>query len=268
MIKPLLLCFQLTIICYSSCGLLEHYQYLVKHIILFGALGIAASTSYNYYNQSKRIKKNQASIDPNNINIVFDLHNVIVNLDYLEMIKKVYEKPRCLVPLILISKPSFLKDLYTLLKTSNVAEQYLAILGDKYSLVNSHVDTYIELSNAQKLIPSTHEVLQRLKQKNHKLFLFSNIGLKTYKQLFLKYSDIFNYFEGIHVASHENNWLQKPHQDSFHAFLKRFNIHPEQMLFIDDNHENIATAQKLGIHTIHYKSGQQLKTELNDLQIL
>jgi 2-haloacid dehalogenase len=60
----------------------------------------------------------------------------------------------------------------------------------------------------------------------------------------------------------------KPGEDIYQLLLKKYNIRPEQSLFIDDKKENIQTAEKLGIKGIHFKDPAQLRRELQQLSIL
>lgn len=56
--------------------------------------------------------------------------------------------------------------------------------------------------------------------------------------------------------------LAKPKAESFLLALQRSGAAPEQAVFVDDNAANIAAAQILGIHTVHFRSPQQARAEL------
>lgn len=42
---------------------------------------------------------------------------------------------------------------------------------------------------------------------------------------------------------------------------KRFNVKPNEVIYIDDQEDNLSDAKKLGIHTILYKDFKQFKKE-------
>ena len=57
----------------------------------------------------------------------------------------------------------------------------------------------------------------------------------------------------------------KPEPAIYQILLQRYGLRSEESVFIDDNEANIRTAQKLGFHTVHYRSRQQANAELAKL---
>lgn len=56
----------------------------------------------------------------------------------------------------------------------------------------------------------------------------------------------------------------KPNADFYQHLLDSLNINPEELLFLDDNQNNIDGATKLGIETIKVNRDTNLFTEIND----
>ncbi|MBI2112743.1 HAD-IA family hydrolase [Candidatus Woesearchaeota archaeon] len=56
--------------------------------------------------------------------------------------------------------------------------------------------------------------------------------------------------------------LTKTSPEMFKIIFKKFNVHPEECIYIDDQTINLEAPQRLGIHTIHYQNIKQLKEEL------
>lgn len=56
--------------------------------------------------------------------------------------------------------------------------------------------------------------------------------------------------------------LRKPTRKFYDRALSIAQARPEQSLFIDDREQNLSPAQALGIHTILYKSADQLRADL------
>ena len=54
----------------------------------------------------------------------------------------------------------------------------------------------------------------------------------------------------------------KPEPEIFHHCLKLLEAKPEEVLFLDDNAENAASALRLGIHALHYDSLERIAVEL------
>ena len=98
-----------------------------------------------------------------------------------------------------------------------------------------------------------------------KVVALTNWSAETFP-IALKKFDFLQWFEGIVVSGEE--MTRKPFPDIYQTTLKRFDLKPEQSLFIDDNKRNIEVAKALGIHCIHFSSPQQLEKELKKLNVL
>ncbi len=58
------------------------------------------------------------------------------------------------------------------------------------------------------------------------------------------------------IYTHEEG-IAKPDPRIFELSCKRLNVQPTEMLFVDDNQQNIAAARALGIHAIHCNETEQ-----------
>ena len=109
-------------------------------------------------------------------------------------------------------------------------------------------------------ITGSEQILRTLKtQNNHRLYALTNWSAETFPEAQRRY-DFLQLFEGILVSGEEK--LKKPDLKIYQLLLDRYEIEPTTALFIDDSEKNILGAQKLGIHTIHFKYPQQLKRDL------
>ena len=97
----------------------------------------------------------------------------------------------------------------------------------------------------------TIPMIQDLKDKGYKVYYLSNWSAWTYDLLqeagkfdFLKLMDggVFSYDAGY----------MKPNEEIYKILLNKYKINPEEAVFFDDREENIETANKLGIHGIHF----------------
>ena len=57
----------------------------------------------------------------------------------------------------------------------------------------------------------------------------------------------------------------KPDKQIYLKLLKKYNLIPNETVFIDDNPNNIKTANELGIHGIVFKNLEQCKKELEEI---
>ncbi|WKK66927.1 HAD family hydrolase [Lutimonas zeaxanthinifaciens] len=109
-------------------------------------------------------------------------------------------------------------------------------------------------------------ILNRLKNLNKvKLYALTNWSSETFPIAQRKYS-CFNQFEGIVVSGEEKT--RKPFNKIYEIILERFNLKPENCLFIDDSPDNINKANKLNFNTIHFRNPAQLQKEIEALGLL
>ncbi len=111
-------------------------------------------------------------------------------------------------------------------------------------------------------IEETVTILDKLIKTNaYKIVALTNWSAETFP-VALNMFEFLHWFDGIVVSGEEKT--RKPFNKIYNITLERFNITPENAIFIDDNLRNINAANNLGIHGIHFESPskliQQLKT--------
>ncbi len=102
--------------------------------------------------------------------------------------------------------------------------------------------------------------LYRLKGQGYRMLYLSNIHIGIYEHIMDKY-DFFSEFEGGIISADVK--ALKPGKDIFHRLIDKFNLKPEESLFIDDTEPNIVTAEKLGFAVIHLQDPGELIGELH-----
>lgn len=103
-------------------------------------------------------------------------------------------------------------------------------------------------------------LLKQLKaSKKYKLYALTNWSAEKWDKA-LELFPFFNDFEGVVVSGIEK--CRKPFPEIYHILLNRFQIIPENALFIDDNLENITAAENLHVNGIHFNKKTNLYNEL------
>ncbi|MBI5397855.1 HAD family phosphatase [Candidatus Woesearchaeota archaeon] len=82
----------------------------------------------------------------------------------------------------------------------------------------------------------------------------------------LQESDIGDLFDYI-FTSYELGF-RKPDPQIYWAVVKELNMKPEEIIFFDDDPENIVSAKSIGMHAILYESVTQMKREIKKIKIL
>lgn len=125
------------------------------------------------------------------------------------------------------------------------SEAHKKVLFDLLRLIFSSATGF----EAFKPISSTINFIKKLKSNGiFKLYILSNIDRETIDGLRQNYKEVFDLFDGIVTSCYSN--LLKPDEAIFTFLCKEFSLDPHECCFIDDQEENIAAADKLGMQTI------------------
>ncbi len=103
------------------------------------------------------------------------------------------------------------------------------------------------------------EFLQMLSQK-YRLFLLSNtdsihIERFQHKAGIPFYRDFYQCFEKVYFSFELG--MRKPDSAIFEFVIKEHNLLPKNTLFVDDNLQNIESAEKLGLQVWHLQKGEE-----------
>lgn len=127
---------------------------------------------------------------------------------------------------------------------------------DKIAIYHSH---WLKMIGGE--IEQNTALIKELRP-NYRLFGLTNWSSETFPLVYDKYA-FFKDLEGIVVSGTER--IVKPNCEIYNLLLSRYNVKPEQSLFIDDNDENIQTAKEMGFKVIHYTGTSNLRQELEGL---
>ncbi len=102
----------------------------------------------------------------------------------------------------------------------------------------------------QEEIPATKSLIAELKDAKYKLYVLSNMALDFIE--FLRTKEVYKYFDGEVVSCHEK--VVKPDAKIYKILVDRYDLNPEETLFIDDRKSNIEAAQNEGICGYHFNA--------------
>ena len=109
-------------------------------------------------------------------------------------------------------------------------------------------------------IPETVDIFRDLHTSGrYKFYALTNWSAETFP-IALKRFDFLHWFDGRIVSGEEKT--RKPFQEFYQILFDRYQIVPEQSLFIDDNLRNVQAAEALNIPSIHFQDAIQLRGEL------
>ena len=114
-------------------------------------------------------------------------------------------------------------------------------------------------------IEGTVEIFRQLKAKPElRIYAITNWSAETFPVARSRY-DFLQWFEGISVSGELK--MRKPFPEIYEYTLQKYNIRPEEAVFIDDNLKNVEAARALNIHAIHFQNPEQLEAALVQLGV-
>lgn len=212
-------------------------------------------------------KNSKMQIDLTNIkNIIFDLGNVLLNLDFEGSIKAFKELG--LTTDVLNKHQAYSDPVFYELEVGKISPSKFC--KRVREVINNPVVTDLQIEDAwyaMILDVPAHRVkmLQKLR-KNHSIYLFSNTNQIHIERLLPAFKaehgvDFPSLFSTTYY-SHEIN-ERKPDISSFEKVIQLSGIKPEESLFIDDLEKNIIGAQKAGLETFWLKNGMEISELLS-----
>ena len=142
---------------------------------------------------------------------------------------------------------------YGLLAFSEWSSQVAALTGLDRQMVERSIKG--EQIRNDELI----ELIYSLRKKGFKIGLLSNIGSGVIDRFFTP-SERQELFDAVVLSS--DVMLTKPHPRMFEITAEQLELGPERCVMVDDNPDNCAGADAIGMQSIRYESNGQLEKEL------
>ena len=105
-------------------------------------------------------------------------------------------------------------------------------------------------------------LLERLKKQDTPVYAITNFSQEKFN-LTRQQFNFPKLFDGVIVSGEVR--LIKPDPAIYLRLLMDYQLQAEDCVFIDDSPVNVAGAQRVGMHAIHFQSSQQLEDELTEL---
>ena len=199
-------------------------------------------------------------------NIIFDLGNVILNIDYQNTIDA-FEKIGVPNASIFYSKSSQL-NIFNQLETGRISKQDFVLEIQKFAPKATATQIINALNAILQDLPNERlEVLKKIKDK-FSIFLLSNTNSIHIEKIIdnlgeKKYEEFYNLFDKVYY-SHEIK-LRKPDANIFRLVIKENNLSIKKTLFIDDSIQHIESAKRIGLKTYHLDGKETMESIFPDI---
>ncbi|MGI4021794.1 MAG: HAD family hydrolase [Janthinobacterium lividum] len=197
--------------------------------------------------------------------IIFDLGNVLINWEPKLLYNKIFDSEE--------KTNHFIENICTLAwneeqDAGRTLKEGTDILVAQYpqhqAEIEAYYDRWEEMLNGA--IEGSVEIFRNLKASGkYKIYALTNWSSELFP-VALRNFEFLSWFDGIVMSGDEG--IRKPEAAFFQILFDRYEVKPEDAVFIDDNLRNIEAARKLGIQSIRFTSAGELGKELSDSGIL
>ncbi|MDP6377028.1 MAG: HAD family phosphatase [Pseudomonadales bacterium] len=142
-------------------------------------------------------------------------------------------------------------------------ERYAAALEARFK-VDLPVSVWREGWNAL-FVGAYGGVVRRLPDVANRmpLYGFTNTNAVHHDKWSSLYEPELEPFHHIYVSSEIG--LRKPDREAYEFVVQSMGMAPEEVLFLDDTHENIAGARQVGLNSVHVTSAGDVERELDGI---
>jgi len=143
-------------------------------------------------------------------------------------------------------------------------EELVARFPGHENNIRAYYDRWEEMLKGP--IEGTVEKFREIKDKDqHRLYALTNWSAETFPVALDRF-DFLHWFHGRLVSGEER--IRKPFKEIYELLISKFDIDPAAAIYIDDNQRNLAAPKELGMETIHFISPDQLRQDLQRLNVL
>lgn len=195
--------------------------------------------------------------------IVFDIGNVLAPFVWEECLREHGHSEEMVVR---IGKATVKHPLWKEMDRSATLEEELIerfIANDPE--IASEIREFLYYNDTVKEFDYSAGLISRLKENGYKVYLLSNYGGRNYRYAkehfsFIKLAD-------GEVISYEVGSV-KPEPEIYEALINRYELNPQEAVFLDDMKVNIEAAETHGLHTILFENLNQALEALRGLGVM
>ena len=118
------------------------------------------------------------------------------------------------------------------------------------------------VSGTIEVFDYTYDWIHELQKKGYQVLILSNFSEKCYRECGSK-MDFVKEADGAVISYIEKKI--KPDDEMYELIIDRYHLIPEECVFLDDKPENVAAAEKFGIHGIVFKGREDALIKMEEL---
>lgn len=191
------------------------------------------------------------------MNIIFDIGNVLVKWDPVEIVRSVITNPGA----VRVAEHLFAhQDWHEIDRGTLTIPEVIQRAVERTDIDEDIVAAiYHAVPASLTPIPESILLLKQLKQAGHGIYALSNMGHDNAAYL-AETASFWGDFDAKVISAEVK--LIKPDLAIYEYLLNKNGLTNSDCIFIDDSLANIKTAENLGIKSIHFHSAEQARDEL------
>lgn len=194
-------------------------------------------------------------------NIVFDIGNVLLQFKPKEYFAALFQDSNFSESVcdLMMSSDVWKKYDLGVLGLDDVKHEFQRLYPQYHERIEEMLDHWVQILEP---LDYTMEKMLMLKRKGYGVYLLSNLNKEAYDYIKKRYH-IFQDCDGYVVSFQEK--LAKPDPEIYHCLCNRYQILPEESVFLDDCLENVQAAISCGFFGIHFNDECKVEEQLEAL---
>jgi 2-haloacid dehalogenase len=197
--------------------------------------------------------------------VIFDVGNVLFQWDRRAIYERLIEDDRAL--------DAFLDEVVTLdwhfqhdmgVSFAETSSQLIQRHPHHAGLIEAYETRFND--SLRHEVPGVVDILNELDAAGVPLFAITNFHDAFFAAFRASRPDVFGKFRDIVVSGEER--MMKPDSAIYHLALDRFGLAAADAAFVDDSLPNVAGANAVGIHGLHFTDADSLRCDLKALALL
>ena len=196
-------------------------------------------------------------------NIIFDVGNVLVTWDPYVPFEKFFKNRDEIT--------AFFEeiDFKNMVRVTDLGVTYKTAIENAVKKFPRHEEALLAYdtgwaSSVTGKVDGTLEMMVRLKKAGYGVYGLSNFSHEKFPICAKKYG-FAEHFDGVVISGEVRE--VKPEEPIYKILLKKYNLKPEECVFLDDRRENLETAKRLGFKTILFTDAENAEKELRSLGV-
>lgn len=196
-------------------------------------------------------------------NIIFDLGNVIFNFKPEKFLYRFTNDENYIKEFIskVIRSKTWLELDRGTISIEKAEEEFIGKFPEDRDFIVMFFSHWMEMLTP---ISENVKLLYDLKSNGYKIYILSNFIVEAFDFVKNQY-DFLSLFDGKIISGKEK--VIKPELEIYQRLVNKYNLVPEECIFVDDVHGFLSQAKILKIKTILFAQDTDLRTELRNLDI-